>query len=208
MDSQTPVRRGPLNKRYKNVIAKRFDVGVTGFTHQRQVKQLKALLAIANSQSRISSVLDCPCGSGRIAVDLVDEYDVTCADLRESRVAIAKRFLPANIRFDICSIFDLPYDDRSFDAVVSFLLVQHIAKNDLPGMFEEISRVTRRWAVVTYSSAHSLLAVGRRLLRPVRTHALSQKDFEKAAASANLKVRARRFVLPGVAETVVVLLEK
>lgn len=70
------------------------------------------------------NLLDCGCGPGTITIGLakyVAPGNATGTEIEETQVAIARgnaaRQNVSNVRFEAASIYELPFDDASFDAV-------------------------------------------------------------------------------------------
>lgn len=200
------ANRKKLFLRYPNEVARKYGVGVHRYTHERQIRCVKDLLEIAQAKADITDVLDCPCGSGRIAAEL-SGYSVTCADSSQGRIQRASANVPDAVSCDVADIFNLPYADGSFDLALTVLLLQHIDRSDLRQLFLEVGRVTRRWWIVTYSNKFQAFSMARGL-QPNPKHTLSQREFDAIAFEAGFRRIARRFVVPGIAASVVVLLEK
>jgi SAM-dependent methyltransferase len=95
-------------------------------------------------------VLDCGCGPGAIAVGLAEAVgssgQVTAIDLAESQIAIAQARSAANLKFQVGSVYELPFDDNSFDLVFSHALFEHLAR-PIAGI-REILRILRPGGVV------------------------------------------------------------
>ncbi len=99
------------------------------------------------------SVLDCGCGPGAITLGLaaaVAPGQVVGVDLEPSQVDAARSLAVArgvtNARFEVASIYQLPFPDRSFDAALAHTVLQHL--QDPPRALREIRRVLRPGAVV------------------------------------------------------------
>ena len=97
---------------------------------------------------RAMRLLDCGCGPGSITLDFADALDqgeVIGIDedaevLEHARNAATARGI-RNVRFQAAQIYDLPFDDGSFDAVWTSSVVQWL---DEPGRaLAEISRVLK-----------------------------------------------------------------
>src|SRR5437773_2502647 len=79
------------------------------------------------------TLLDCGCGEGTITVDLAEVVapaqvvgvDVATNALQRARQLTPERGL-SNVRFEEGSVYDLPYEDESFDAVFSHGLFEHL----------------------------------------------------------------------------------
>ena len=87
-------------------------------------------LAQANVLKPGDTVLEIGCGIGSVVFELSKQgYDVTGTDI--SRAAIEyglKKY--GDIRLEVQAAETLPYEDNSFDVVLSFDLFEHIARID------------------------------------------------------------------------------
>jgi len=79
-------------------------------------------------------LIDCGCGPGSITVDLAEilaQGEAIGIDLRESAVAEARMLARtrgiANVRFEVASVYQLPYPNASFDAAFICAVLQHLA---------------------------------------------------------------------------------
>lgn len=77
-------------------------------------------------------LLDCGCGPGTITVGLAERIPqgkVVGVDRSPEQVAEARRIHRsiANVRFEVASVYQLPFDDGSFDLVFSHALLEHVA---------------------------------------------------------------------------------
>lgn len=106
--------------------------------------------ALARAPAPLGEVklLDAGCGTGSYAAALAEHVGrVTCVDLNEEMLAIAKRKLPDDVVIRQSAIDNLPFDDASFDAVMVNQVLHHIADdadNGYPALraiFEEFARV-------------------------------------------------------------------
>ena len=103
------------------------------------------------------TVLDCGCGPGTITCDIasnVSKGRVVGVDADPSQVALAtgnaaKRRL-TNIEFRTASVYELPFEDGSFDLVFAHGLIEHL--NDPPKAVGELRRVLRPAGVLALCS--------------------------------------------------------
>jgi SAM-dependent methyltransferase len=84
-------------------------------------------------------VLEIGCGTGRV-LNLVGGHAaaLTGVDASPEMIEVARRKLGADVGLSIASAEDLPFEDRSFDAALMVLVVQHV---DRPRAFGEARRV-------------------------------------------------------------------
>jgi SAM-dependent methyltransferase len=90
-------------------------------------------------------VLDCGCGPGAISVGLAEAVGpaghVTGVDFGESQIAVAKARSSPNLTFRVGSVYELPFEDSTFDLVFSHALFEHLA-DPIRGV-AEIRRILR-----------------------------------------------------------------
>lgn len=88
-------------------------------------------------------LLEIGSGPGRDARVFVDRgYHVTGLDFSEGLTKIAREFVP-EATFVVADMYDLPFEDSSFDGVWSCATLHHLTKMDLPHVLAEIYRVLR-----------------------------------------------------------------
>lgn len=123
-----------------------YDAIVRWTLRERAFKE--RLVQQADLRSRYK-VLDVGCGTGTLTL-LAKE---TCPDARlvgldgdASVLKLARRKAAAaglEVRFDRSVAFDLPYEDNSFDRVLSTLLFHHLLRENKSKTLQEVFRVLR-----------------------------------------------------------------
>ena len=107
--------------------------------------------ALAASLSRGKRVLDAACGEGYGSALLAAHADsVDAVDLSEEAIGHARhRYERANLRFHAANCLELPFEDASFDAIVSFETLEHLGEQDQ--LLTEFRRVlrTQGWLLVS-----------------------------------------------------------
>jgi 2-polyprenyl-3-methyl-5-hydroxy-6-metoxy-1,4-benzoquinol methylase len=121
--------------------------------------------------SRYYSVLDVPCGGGRVTINLAQRgYAITGEDVSEGIVQIARAAAAPK---------KLTYADRSFDAVICYRLFHHFPNPEIRRRaVRELCRVARGNVVMSYLSKWAYTAAYRRLCA-----ALGGKKVTKFATS-------------------------
>ncbi len=94
------------------------------------------------------NLLDCGCGPGTISCDfaqLLKTGHVTGIDQEASQIEISRKRASerslSNISFEVASIYELPFEDATFDCVFSHALFEHISSTDRAA--HEIQRVLK-----------------------------------------------------------------
>jgi ubiquinone/menaquinone biosynthesis C-methylase UbiE len=105
---------------------------------------------------RARSVLDCGCGTGRLARALADGVAarVVGIDAEPAMVAAARATLPEDVELREARAEALPFADHAFERAVLWL-VSHLL--DRPSAFAELRRVLAddgRLAIVTFDPEH------------------------------------------------------
>jgi SAM-dependent methyltransferase len=140
--------------------ARRFAGAVGHWMLERQTACTAELLRGMPAGTR---VLDVGGGHAQLMPLLADRrFDVTVVG---STAACAARLTPwiheGMARFTVGDLLGLPYPDRSFDVVLSFRLLPHVAA--WPRLVAELCRVSARVVVVDYPSKRSVNILADRL---------------------------------------------
>lgn len=144
-----------------DAYADRFAGPVGAWFLEVQARRTLALLP----SGRPLRVLDVGGGHAQLAPHLIDAgHDVTVLGSRQSCAQRLEPWLQAGrCRFDVGNLATLPYADASFDVVLGFRLLAHVA--DWRGLLCELCRVARRAVIADYPSSRSANAVSRPLFR-------------------------------------------
>ena len=150
--------------KYNQKAAERYQVRKEG-KHRAEMRLVDRAFALI---PKTNSVLDLPCGGGRVAVHLAQQgYEVTCADLSEAMLTIARQNLADKgfpCRVEQQDIEKLTYPDGCFGAVVSFRLFHHFPNREIrQRAVTELCRVTRHYVALSYFSPASVTSLKRKL---------------------------------------------
>jgi ubiquinone/menaquinone biosynthesis C-methylase UbiE len=141
------------------------------FTKRLSTRREFALLRrLLGSQGRSRTILDLPCGGGRLSgeigahTDLIIEADIAAGQVlhgqRNSRLQTPQVWLTA-------SAFHIPLKDASVDGAVCPRLCHHLPEPaERERLFRELLRVVRRFVVITFFDYHSPKNTLRRMRRP------------------------------------------
>lgn len=100
-------------------------------------------------------LLDIGCGSGRDAAFFLEQgYEVTALDGSAAMLAEAASYHPelANRLLHHKLPRKLPFEEESFDIVLSMAVLMHLERDALPEVFSDIRRVTRAGGIFAYSA--------------------------------------------------------
>lgn len=149
------------NLKYKQHILKRWST-------QREFHLLDRLIS---SQPRSRTLLELPCGGGRLSstmakyTDLLIEADIAMGQVQysqqHSRMETAQIWMTA-------SALHIPFRDVAVDGVVCIRLCHHLHKHEeREQLVAELLRVARRFVIVTFFDYHSLKNIIRRVRQPL-----------------------------------------
>lgn len=110
-----------------------------------------------------ATVLDVGGGHGQLTKGLIDAgYRVTVLGSHEICRERIQPFVEAGTcRFEIGNVFDLPFEDRSFDLAVSFRMMPHA--KDWQRFLTELARVARKAVVIDYAVLKSMNVLAEKL---------------------------------------------
>ncbi len=154
-------------------------------------REFHLIESLLGSVPRSEVLLDLPSGGGRLSpalapfADLIIEADVAFGQLQHGRsappLATPQVWLNA-------SGFDMPLRDQSVDGTVCVRLAHHLpAASERERLVEELLRVSKRFALMTFFDFHSTKNRLRRLRRP-----FDGKQPKLTMTQAELRVLAGR----------------
>lgn len=126
----------------------------------KHVNEMKLLDRAFTLIPKEHTVLDVPCGGGRVFLRLAGHgYKVMGADLSDAMIAYAQQNADQaglGIKVDKQDIEALTYADRSVDTIVCFRLFQHFPTPAIrQRAVSEMCRVSRQYVVMSYFSPYS-----------------------------------------------------
>jgi SAM-dependent methyltransferase len=173
----------------------------------------RAFLGMLAGVPRGGSVLDVACGTGRYTrLLLADGYRVLGTDVSAEMLDVARRATgphPTLLAFEQGDAAHLPFADRRFDGVTCMRLYHRIPPATRIQMLREVRRVGRGWAILFFGMTNPWLAV-RRMVRTLGggrkadPHPLSMRGLKRELGEAGLTLCDRRWVLPGLADGLVI----
>ncbi|QDV07002.1 hypothetical protein Poly30_25210 [Planctomycetes bacterium Poly30] len=134
---------------------------------ERDPRLIQRLLRAMPTDTGIESILDVPCGTGRLGgvldAPLVVQSDISLSMLLNVPPAASHGNLLQS------SATSLPFASGSFDLVVCCRLLHHLRESsDRQAVLKEIVRVSRRYIIASYWDAASYGAWRRRTSSPLR----------------------------------------
>lgn len=171
---------------------------------ERDPRLVQRLLRALPEGADARSILDVPCGTGRLepalSAPFVVQSDISMSMLRNVPDSASRGHLLQS------SATQLPFASDSFDVVVCCRLLHHLAKSgDRQAVLDELVRVSKGHVIASYWDAATYGAWRRRTNSPLRRRkrpdvrqavTLAQLNGELEAAGARLIKRAHsmRFV--------------
>lgn len=115
--------------------------------------QKRAIRRTINSLQGVSTILDLPCGTGRLTKLLSDKgYKVVGFDISEAMLRYASQRMDDYKLFKLFALGsaeNLCIRDSSFDCIISFRFFCHIPSNSRVKILQEMKRVSKRWIIIT-----------------------------------------------------------
>ena len=191
--------------------AERFATRKGRFVDYREQSLIRGLVGRAAVRPP-AAIVDIPVGTGRLSMSLAsDGFRMTGVDVWEQMIdRAAERWSawpeadrPALVVGDAES---LPFEDASFDVVVSLRLLGHLPPETRLRVLREFRRVTRENVIIAFYNRTSIQGFLRRRRRGATPwHPVTLAEIDAELAAGGLRRIGRRFMLPFVSETIVVL---
>jgi ubiquinone/menaquinone biosynthesis C-methylase UbiE len=165
------------------------------------MREYQILQRLLGRQQHCATMLEIPCGGGRISPQLVNATDMLIqADVGLGQIlyGMTRKKLRIPQIWMTASAFHIPLRDNSVDAVVCIRLSHHlptyIQRKDL---LAELLRVAGRYVVMTFFDYHSIKNILRRLRKskPKLTMTLSQVSTIAARHGAKLAACPRLSII-------------
>ena len=203
-----------VKKSYQSIdVANRYDKKRFGESHRKQLlnRQLMTALTgvlnhIRSNSCQIDSLLDMPCGTGRLFPTLISKHirfvgaDISKEMMLQSRLSAkggsASGGNPAlkNIPLIQCDGAKMPFKNNSFDVIASLrFLTTFVPKEALALIFKEMNRVSRGWVIIECRHENVLSIIGEWIFqnllhRPPRFNYFSRDAIKQELAKAGIKL--------------------
>jgi ubiquinone/menaquinone biosynthesis C-methylase UbiE len=181
-----------------------------------QWAERRALQRVLRALPSQGSILDAPCGTGRLMPLFLDRgWRTMGVDISGEMIAVARRRTAGwNGLTSFCrsDFLDIPLADRSVTATFSIRFLVHIAPNERVSMLREFRRVSRRAVVISVSLSTPWHRLRRRIKAwlghpmPVR-YPVSSAALAEELHHAGLREVARFWTFPLLSEQLLVICE-
>lgn len=172
------------NLKYDQKLLKRLST-------RREYQILKRLL---RGQQHCLTMLEIPCGGGRISPRLAGATDLLIqADIGLGQIlyAMTKDKLKIDQVWMTASAFRIPLQDDSVDASVCIRLSHHLPTvKQRENLLVELLRVSRRFVIMTYFDYHSIKNRLRRLRKKKSKLTMTESQISKLAAARGAELAA------------------
>jgi ubiquinone/menaquinone biosynthesis C-methylase UbiE len=162
-----------------------------------------------------ASILDMPCGTGRITVQLLNNgFRVVGGDISGAMVEVAQQKLQHYknlIRFQLMDGTNIPYPDNTFDGAVCIRFMANIPLELQKTILKELVRVSAGPIIVGFSLTSRILRIRNRLKRlfksPLTQYHVTDKIIDRWSADLNIRVSHRSSTIPLLSQQYVVVFE-
>jgi len=110
----------------------------------------KALRIAEIIPSEVRTILDVGCGNGIITNELSSRWDVTGLDNSAQALEFVKT------KKVLASALSIPFEDKSFDLVISSEMLEHMNQVDLERAVNEIVRTAKKYILITVPNQENL----------------------------------------------------
>lgn len=180
-------------------------------THRREMRCILQGLREVKSGA---AILDLPCGTGRLLPELSAKgIRVTSADSSPHMVELARKYATdCSLKIDpglfiVASVFDMPFADGQFDAVVCNRLLHHFREPAVrQNALRELRRVSRGPVVVSFFCNSSFDGVVFHVKDALRSNKASdripipKRVFENDVRAAGLRITQWLPTRPGLSK--------
>lgn len=180
----------------------------------------RAIEKALNACGKINnSVLDIPCGTGRIAELLLKKgFTVTGADISDEMISVARKKLRSlsHLKLLKADVESMPFADAEFDCIISIRFMGHIPRQNRVNMLKEMKRASRNFLIIEYCVKQALPCIERRLRKYLKRERLplrwpwqiiSKKELEDEAKAAGLRIVAVYAKLRYLSDSCMVLMD-
>lgn len=178
--------------------ANRFQGKRFSHTHTCEVKSIERFFEIIGP---INSVIDIPCGAGRFQKTLSKyTYKITQVDYSSQMLCKAEEnmsdYLPQvfhKANFVRASIFDLPFNNNTFDVVLAMRIYHHFdCEEERIEILRELRRISKNWIIISFFNARCYQQIRRRLKKKLgkkcHRYAITIQQFKKELSTASLEL--------------------
>jgi ubiquinone/menaquinone biosynthesis C-methylase UbiE len=165
------------------------------------LREYQILRRLLGGQQQCATMLEIPCGGGRISPQLVNATDMLIqADIGLGQIlyGMTREKLGIPQIWMTASAFHIPLRDNSVDAVVCIRLSHHLPTfRQRKNLIIELLRVAGRYVVMTFFDYHSIKNILRRLRnsKPKLTMTLSQVSTVAARHGAKITACPRLSII-------------
>lgn len=121
-------------------------------------RHLKSVTFVHDTDIKDKNILDIGCGYGWCEVAFLkrDPNAITGIEISEKDLeTIRKNIIDTRMSLAVSGATKLPFEDESFDTVVSWEVIEHIPKGTELEMFSEVKRVLKKGGSFYLSTPHA-----------------------------------------------------
>lgn len=176
-----------------------------------------AFQRLVSQVPQTGSILDIACGTGRYVEFLLRQgYQVGGVDISPEMLTIAQKRVDRHSNLLFLQKEDaerLPFDDKHFDGVTCMRLYHRVPPPARLQMLREVKRVGRGWAILFFGMSTPWLCIRRAVRsrvfpgRPSNPYPLTLEKVCEELGSVGFTLKDHAWVLPFIAEGMIVLVE-
>lgn len=166
----------------------------------------KSFLRKAVQKLDIESALDVACGTGRLTKELVnlDIHNICGVDVSQEMLEVAKEFCgTTKIKpiFNQSDATHLPFQDNSYDLVISFRFLDHLPEPEKKKALSEMIRCSNKYIVFTMANKNNWTTSTQKIRKLLNRnyyegYLINESDILAFLESQNVKVIQHNLKFP------------
>jgi len=123
-------------------LVRRYSTLAWGYINQSETQAIEGVIARCAKKSKLDSILDVGCGTGRLLIPLSQKYRVTGLDFSKSFINQLEQSHP-EIPVKFGNATDLPFQEKSFSSILCVRLIQHLTSSEQVKFLNESHRILK-----------------------------------------------------------------
>lgn len=182
------------DKNYDTVIGRSHLIGYEDWPPPTHIVEHLNVFVDFISSKTTGSILDLGCGDGsidRLLAECSPKRQITGVDLEAHEQWGLKK--PSNLKFQASSIYDLPFEPKSFDIVIMKDVLHHMPDPDK--VLREVSKLAKKQVVIIEANRYNPISYIR-MVKVARHEHFSRRNLKRIIGKSHNLTSAETHVWP------------